>query len=168
MTLKHSYFASVAALLFLTTSCGGEDKKTGTTEQTKTEKPQEEIVEEVFVAKTVGELMVELESNMGWESVTEAWKTRREGWVTECYVASDIATKSNLLLEFEGNVQWSAVSESWANIREAWSSDCINCTSDGELADLLVIFESYVIWDVVSPNWVNLRGDWITRCEAVE
>ena len=166
MTLKSISCTTLVACMFLV-SCGG-DKNADKTEQKKTETTQEEIVEELFVARTVGELMVELESNMSWESVTEAWKTRREGWVAECYAATDVKSKANLLLEIEGYVQWSAVDQSWANIRESWSQDCLNSESDSELGDLLAVFEAYVLWEVVSPNWVNLREDCIIRCEEIE
>jgi len=160
-----------AVLIGLMVACGGsEETKTTTDDKKNVEKEitVEEPVESTLAASTFGNLLVELESNMGWESVNEAWTTRREGWVAECMSVTEVAAKGDLLLEFESMVEWSAVDKGWAKIREDWSNDVANATTDKELANLLVIFESYVLWDVVSPNWVNLREDWIKRCGEVE
>lgn len=44
-------------------------------------------MKECASAKTnsaVAKLLVEFESYVAWESVEEAWKTRRDGWVRAC------------------------------------------------------------------------------------
>ena len=117
---------------------------------------------------TFGGLLVELETNIGWESVVPTWEKRRGSWVEECNSTSDVSIGANLMIEFESMVEWSAVDKRWADVRANWVNDCNAASSNADLANSLVTFESYVLWDVVSPNWVDLRESWIERCNAVK
>lgn len=158
-TNKSIRFTALALLSLLLVSCGGPEQNDKNSQAEGQNGP---------APSTFGGLLVELESNMGWESVVPAWKKRRDSWVKECNNTSDVITGANLMLEFESMVEWSAVDKRWADVRANWVNDCQSASNNAALANLLITFESYVLWDVVSPNWVNVREDWIKRCHAVD
>ncbi|MBK9192045.1 MAG: hypothetical protein IPM77_11315 [Crocinitomicaceae bacterium] len=163
--MKYNLIVLIFTVTVLT-SCGGNkteeastDKQSGNTEQ------KEDNNETSVTSAEFGDLLVELESNMGWSSVNADWKMRRDSWVESCLASGDNGEKASLLTEFETYVEWSAVNPDWSDRRDLWIEDVLAAQTDGDLGMLLAEFESYVLWEVVSPNWVNVRERWIKDCE---
>lgn len=155
-------------MLFLATimfSCGGEKQTTSSTTSNQDVQKTEKQPEEPVFIPDFGDLLVELESNMGWNSVNPDWKMRRDSWIESCFAVTETSEKASLLTEFETYVEWSAVNPDWSDRRDLWIEEVLSAQSEGELGKLLAEFESYVLWDVVSPNWVSIRDRWIKDCE---
>ncbi len=159
--------SSIPFLFILATSlnsCGDSNKETTTTKSNPTSDTTVQKEPETVSAIDFGTLLIELESNIGWSAVTEQWKARRDGWITDCNTKTTIADKANLLIEFEGNLKWESVDPRWADRREAWIKDLGSSTNNGDLGDYLAELEEYILWDVVSPNWVGIRENWVKNC----
>jgi len=162
----------VALCMIAVVGCGGskteDDKKNDKSEpQTETEEV------EAVSAESFGDLLVELESNLGWEAVAASWKDRREPWITECqeltstYVKNTAYDRGLLLKEFEAIVDWSAVNIAWKDRRDGWRKEIEETNTDAGFGKLLVEFESFILWDVVSPDWSAKRDGWIKRCQSL-
>ncbi|MCB9224572.1 MAG: hypothetical protein R2780_09915 [Crocinitomicaceae bacterium] len=115
-----------------------------------------------------GGLLIELESNMGWNSVDAVWRERRESWLADVRAASTTAEKATLMIEFETYVLWTAVNPAWEDERARWINNCTAANNDKELGVCLMKFESFVLWDVVSSNWKDRRDGWIKDCEKLQ
>jgi hypothetical protein len=162
--MKISSIPFVFILATSLNSCGDSNKDTATTKSNPTPESTVQEEPETVAAIDFGTLLIELESNIGWSAVTEQWKDRREGWISDCNSKTNISDKAALLIEFEGNLKWEAVDPRWADRREAWINDLENSSNNGDLGIYLAELEEYIIWDVVSPNWVNIRETWVKNC----
>jgi hypothetical protein len=146
----------------------GDSKDSSVTKSNPTQETTSNDSEpEVAATADFGTLLIELESNIGWSAVTEHWKDRREGWISDCNSKTSIPDKANLLIEFEGNLKWEAVDPRWADRRETWINDLKNSSNNGDLGSYLAELEEYIIWDVVSPNWANIREIWVKNCSEL-
>lgn len=161
---------SIALLLFtapLLNSCGGgvdgESTKTNPEHVNKSDEKQSQVAAKA----DFGSLLIELESNIGWSAVSDQWRTRRDGWISDCKSKSDISDKASLLIEFESNLSWEAVDPRWVDRRETWINDLYTSSSNSDLSSYLAELEEYIIWEVVSPNWVNLRDVWVKNCHEL-
>lgn len=108
----------------------------------------------------LGNLLLELESNIKWEAVEGNWKKEREAWTTKAAKATTVAEVSNLLLQLESNIKWESVGDKWAKRRDAWVKETGNAANATKLAALLAEFETALKWTAVEDNWKNRRTAW--------
>lgn len=155
-------FAFILLPLTILISCGGEPESSASDESKKNETVSDNPT---YADRDFGDLLVELESNVGWDAVTTGWRSRREAWAHECFSVKDVAAKADLLIEFESYLEWSAVDPLWAKRREAWIGDLRSSSNDKDLGKYLAELEGYIIWDAVSPDWVDKREFWLKDCE---
>lgn len=117
-------------------------------------------------AAPLGRQVVELESNINWSAVDNAWKKIRPHWVATTATCEDPECVAKQLLELEGHVKWKAVEAAWTKRRSGWVNDCKAATTDVEVAKLLLEFEENVRWQAVDEGWKALRGGWIARVKG--
>lgn len=145
-------------LLLMVFSC---EVKNNNQVTTAVNKPNEEIISEV---PEFADLLIQLESNILWEAVSDNWKTRRNEWIVECQILQSYNEKADLLIELESNILWSAVNQDWVNRRDAWTQQVLSAKSDKELGKRLAELESFITWESVSDAWRAKRDTWVNNC----
>lgn len=104
-------------------------------------------------AKSLNNLLLELESNLNDEAWEEKWDDRYESWEQECQQAKQPQPIAKLLLELEANIKWEAVSNQWQTKRDNWVSTGGKATTVSQVAKLLLEFESYLKKTAVDTDW---------------
>ena len=117
-------------------------------------------------AAQLGKHLGELESNITWAAVDNAWKNLRPRWVSATAACADPECVAKQLLELESHVQWKAVEAAWTKRRSGWVNDCKAATTEVEVAKLLLEFEESVRWQAVEPAWKARRDGWIARVKG--
>lgn len=149
-------------LFVFVTSCvaeHSEDKQPDFTTESKVEKTSGQA--------SFADLVIELESNILWESVTDKWKTRRSDWIILCQNETTLTGKANLLIELESNILWTAVNADWSKRRDSWTQDLIVIKTENDIGKYLIELESYILWESVSQHWKNVRNSWIKDCQSL-
>ena len=118
------------------------------------------------VAASLGKHLVELESNITWAAVDNAWKNIRPRWVATTAACDDPKCVAEQLLELEAHVKWKAVEAAWTKRRSGWVNDCKAATTEVEVANLLLEFEQNVRWQAVEQSWKARRDSWIARVKG--
>jgi hypothetical protein len=111
----------------------------------------------------LGALLMELEGNVKWEAVEEAWQTERDAWVADGVKATTVAEVGNMLLRLESNTKWESVDEKWAKRRDAWVAEVGKATTAAKLSALLAEFESVLKWEAVEEAWKTRRDAWTSE-----
>jgi len=125
-----------------------------------TESKSGELIAQARVSR-LGDLLVELETNIKWSAVEQKWRNRREGWIQDVQSASDSAGVGALLAELESNIKWEAVDNRWRSRRDSWVQDCASAKSPRRLAKLLTELETNIKWEAVENKWRSRRDSWI-------
>jgi len=125
-----------------------------------TEPKSGELIAQARVFR-LGDLLVELETNIKWSAVEQKWSNRRESWIQEVRSASDSAGVAELLAELESNIKWEAVDKRWRSRRDSWAQDCESAKSPRRLAKLLAELETNIKWEAVENKWRSRRDRWI-------
>lgn len=118
------------------------------------------------VASSLEKHLVELESNITWTAVDNAWKNIRPRWVATTAACDDSKCVAEQLLELEAHVKWKAVEAAWTKRRSGWVNDCKAATTEVEVANLLLEFEQNVRWQAVEQAWKARRDGWIARVKG--
>lgn len=104
-------------------------------------------------AKSLNNLLLELESNLNDEAWADEWDDRYESWEKECQQAKQPQPIAKLLLELEANIKWEAVSDQWQTKRDNWVSVGGKATTVSQVAKLLQEFESHLKKPAVDTDW---------------
>ncbi len=111
----------------------------------------------------LGNLLLELESNILWKSVEPRWKNRRDGWIRSVRSARTPSQMAALTEELESNVLWSAVDQKWRGRRTGWVRDIRGIRSYGQVGQLLTELERNILWTAVEPAWKDRRDGWLEQ-----
>src|SRR5215467_8086768 len=68
----------------------------------------------------VGRALLLLESHIGWNAVSPAWRTERDAWVRAVEAAQGPGQVAQCLAALEANLGWNAVAAEWQSRRPAW------------------------------------------------
>jgi predicted GNAT superfamily acetyltransferase len=117
-------------------------------------------------AQSLGELMIEFETSVKYESQTDSWRSERSSWLSSAR-SSDIGTLKNALLKLEQSINYSAQNDSWSSQRSTWISNVRSATTKQRLAALLIELETSVKYDAQNDSWSDERDSWLSRCRAV-
>lgn len=114
-----------------------------------------------------GKLLIEIESQFGWENMEEVWQDRRDEWVLNCQNAITLEDKGALLIEFENNILRKDLDKDWRQFRSKWVEEIRTTKTNQLTGSALIELDSRILWDNVSPNWPLSRADWAHACQAL-
>ncbi len=116
----------------------------------------------------LGNLLLELESNVKWEAVEDKWKDERDAWTADAAKATTVAAVGGLLLRLESNAKWESVGDGWAKRRDAWVAEVGKATTAAKLAALLAEFEATLKWEAVEDAWKTRRAAWSSEVKKAK
>lgn len=127
--------------------------------------------------KKIGQLLMELEANMTWQSVDAEWEKIRSRWLQQCkgeldneifvYVGEPV---SQALIELAAHTKSEAMEQpNWNSKKAFWRKECLatNLGLDELLVKQLLEFESHLKWEFVEETWRNRREEWLMACKNI-
>jgi hypothetical protein len=115
----------------------------------------------------VAQALLEFETNVTWESVSPAWRGKRDTWVATVRGSSTPTVLANQLLALEQAMGWHSVEEAWRGRRDGWVAEVQSARSAGVIARALLELERNTLWSAVGERWRARRDPWIARLRAV-
>jgi hypothetical protein len=115
----------------------------------------------------VAQALLEFENNVTWESVSPAWRGKRDTWIATVRGSSTPAVLANQLLALEQAMGWPSVEQAWRGRRESWVAEVKSTRSAGVIARALLELERNTLWSAVGERWKARRDPWIARLRAV-
>lgn len=117
-------------------------------------------------------LLLQLESHIAWEAVTDDWKTKRDNWVRLCNnpVEGMFGRHAlNRLAELEGNTKSSVMEPAFISTRQSsWRKECDELQFDDKVASLLLEYERNLKWTAVDKDWSTKREAWIAEAKTIK
>lgn len=122
----------------------------------------------------IGQLIMELESNMTWESVDNEWEKQRDAWIKQCsssqyWVVGEPISEA--LITLAKHTRPEAMQQpKWQSMYPYWEKKCqeANLDFDEALAKQLLIFEENLQWGFVNEAWASRRAAWIAECKSIK
>lgn len=122
----------------------------------------------------IGQLLMELESNMTWESVDNEWEKQREAWIRQCksthtWVVGEPISEA--LIALAKHTRPEAMQQpQWTSKYAYWEKTTLDANLDFDemLAKQLLIFEEHLLWSFVSEAWAGRRDAWIAACKNIK
>jgi hypothetical protein len=115
----------------------------------------------------VAQALLEFENNVTWESVSPAWRVKRDTWIASVRGSSTPTVLANQLLALEQAMGWPSVEQAWRGRRERWVAEVKSTRSAGVIARALLELERNTLWSAVGERWKARRDPWIARLRAV-
>jgi hypothetical protein len=115
----------------------------------------------------VAQALLEFENNVTWESVSPAWRDKRDTWIATVRGSSTPTVLSNQLLALEQAMGWPSVEQAWRGRRDGWVAEVKSARSAGVIARALLELERNTLWSAVGERWKARRDSWIARLRAV-
>ena len=115
----------------------------------------------------VAQALLEFENNVTWESVSPAWRDKRDTWIATVRGSSTPTVLANQLLALEQAMGWPSVEQAWRGRRDGWVAEVKSARSAGVIARALLELERNTLWSAVGERWKARRDPWIARLRAV-
>lgn len=118
---------------------------------------------------TFGELLIQLETSVKFDSQTGNWRSRRSSWLSDVRSAGgDLSRLRDLVIEFETNILSSGQNSDWlSNSRSSWVSRVRGAGSIHQLAVLLAECESNIKYSAQSDSWRDRRSNWVSQVNGL-
>ena len=116
-----------------------------------------------------GDLLIQLETSVKYDSQTGNWRSRRSSWLSDVRSAGgNLSRMRELVIEFETNILSSGQNSGWlSNSRSSWVSRVRSAGSFHQLAVLLKECESNIKYSAQSDSWRDRRSSWISSINAI-
>jgi hypothetical protein len=113
------------------------------------------------VSLGLGNLLVEMESQIEYSAQTGQWPGMREKWMQGAYGAgSSVGKMRDALIAFEKNMKPGSMKGDWSSRKPAWTSSLRAASSIGQLAQPLLDVEAAVSESAFSGQWSGQRAQW--------
>ncbi|MBX7242604.1 MAG: hypothetical protein K1X92_12755 [Bacteroidia bacterium] len=122
----------------------------------------------------IAQLIMELESNMKWETVDSEWADLRDKWIQQCSGTTDYSFGDRLseaLIQLAEHTRPEAMEQPhWQSRYTLWKQTTAgaNLDFDEMLVKQLLLFESYLLWTSVSEEWAQRRDAWVAECKSIK
>lgn len=115
---------------------------------------------------TVGQALVDFESQLVWPDAGPSLPEGREGWLRATRAARTPQELSTQVVLLERAIGADGLVDTWAARREAWVGSMVTPTPASLARAVRQLGES-VRAGHATPRWSDKRGPWVARLEAV-
>ena len=112
----------------------------------------------------LGNLLVEMESQVQYSAQSSQWPGMRERWMQGAYGAGTSAAKMrDVLIAFEQHMKPQSMKEGWSARKSSWTGSVRSASNIARLARPLLDVEAAISESAFGPAWSGQRSGWQAR-----
>lgn len=110
--------------------------------------------------------LLQFESAVTWESVSQDWRGMRNGWIAAVQDARTPGELGAQLIRLETAMGWHSVEGWWRSRRPSWLHEMQSARAPSTISRGLLELETATLWSAVGAAWRGQRDPWIARIKS--